>query len=64
MSDFFRGKKCEFCGRPAARAHFGRILCADSEECLSKARDTRECIGKTLGPGPVSKDDLLGKKKK
>lgn len=62
MSDFFRGKKCEICGKPATRGHFGRLLC-DSDECLCKARDTKECIGKSMTPGPVSKDDLLGRKK-
>lgn len=64
MSDFFRGKKCEICGKPATRGHFGRLLC-DSNECLSQARETRECIGKTLNPaGAVSKDELLKGKKK
>ena len=62
MSDFFRGRKCEICGKPATRGLFGLFLC-DSEECLCKARDSRECVGKTLKPGPVSKDELLGKKK-
>jgi hypothetical protein len=62
MSDFFRGKKCHICGKPATCGHFGLILC-DSDECLREARDTKECIGKTLKPaGPVSKDELLGKK--
>ncbi len=62
MSDFFRGKKCELCGSRATRGHFGRLLC-DSEKCLSEARETRECIGKTMTSGPVSRDELLGKKK-
>ena len=61
MGDFFRGRKCEICGKPATCAYFGRFLCG-SDECLDKARDNRECIGKTMGPGPVSKDQLLGKK--
>ena len=59
MGDFFKGKKCSICGRPATRAHFGRLLC-DSKECLDAARDSRECIGKTMGP--VSGKDLLKKK--
>lgn len=59
MSDFFKGKKCELCGKPATRGHFGRLLC-DSEECLCKARDTKECIGKTMKPGgTVSPQDLM-----
>ena len=64
MSDFFRGRKCEICGKPATRGHFGRFLC-DSEECLCKARDTKECIGKTMKPpgGAIGLDDLLNKKK-
>jgi hypothetical protein len=62
MSDFFRNKKCEICGKPATRGHFGRLLCG-SDECLCQARETKECIGKTMKPGPVSKDELLGKKK-
>lgn len=63
MSDFFKGKKCSVCGKPATRAHFGRLLC-DSPECLCEARETRECVGKTMKPGgPVSADELLGKKK-
>lgn len=58
MSDFFKGKKCSVCGKPATRGHFGLILC-DSEECLCTARDTKECVGKTLKPGPVSAKDLM-----
>lgn len=64
MSDFFRDKKCSVCGKPATRGHFGRILCG-SEECLRSARDTKECVGKTMKPagpvGPVSPKDLLKK---
>jgi hypothetical protein len=63
MSDFYRGKKCHICGKPATRGHFGVVLC-DSEKCLCEARDTRECIGKTMKPGPVSVDDLLKGMKK
>jgi hypothetical protein len=62
MSDFFRNRKCSVCGRPATRAHFGLFLC-DSEECLCTARDTKECAGKTMGPGPVSAKDLMKKGK-
>ncbi len=59
MSDFFKGKKCEICGKPATRAHFGRLLC-DSNECLCEARETKECIGKTMKPGgTVSAQDLM-----
>jgi hypothetical protein len=65
MSDFFKGRKCHICGKPATRSHFGVVLC-DSEECLSSARDTRECIGKTMKPpsGTVPLDDLIKKMKK
>ncbi|WP_230741286.1 hypothetical protein [Methanooceanicella nereidis] len=47
MSDFYKGKKCAICGKDATRAHFGRFLC-DSRECMDTARETRECVGKTL----------------
>ncbi len=64
MSDFFKGKKCEICGKLATRAHFGRLLC-DSNECLCEARETKECIGKTMEPpkGTVRLDDLVKGKK-
>ena len=64
MSNFFKGKKCEICGKQATRAHFGRLLC-DSEECLCQARETRECIGKTMKKpeGTIGLDELMGKKK-
>jgi hypothetical protein len=62
MSNFFREKKCQVCGKPATRAHFGRLLC-DSDECLGEARENKECVGKTINPHPVSADELLGKKK-
>jgi len=64
MSDFFRGKKCEICGKPATRGHFGRLLC-DSDRCLCEARETRECIGKTMKKpeGTIGLDELVGKKK-
>jgi len=38
--DFLKGRKCEFCGSPAARVNFARILC-DSEECVNRAFDER-----------------------
>jgi hypothetical protein len=41
---------------------FGRLRC-DSDKCLCEARETRECIGKTMTPGPVSADEPPGKKK-
>jgi hypothetical protein len=65
MSDFFKGKKCSICGKPATRAHFGLILC-DSEECLCQARDTKECVGKTMKPpaGTIRLDDLIKSGKK
>jgi hypothetical protein len=61
MSDFFRDRKCSVCGKPATCGYFGLFLC-DSDECLRTARDTRECEGKTMGPGPVSAKDLLKKR--
>lgn len=48
-SDFFRGKKCGICGKEATRALFGRYLC-DGEKCYWEARESRECIGKTMKP--------------
>jgi hypothetical protein len=47
MSDFYKGRKCDICGKDATRAHFGRFLC-DSDKCLSEARETKECIGKSI----------------
>jgi len=47
MSDFLKGKKCELCGKDATKAMFGRLLC-DDEECYWKARNSRECAGKTM----------------
>ncbi len=61
MSDFFKGKKCSICGKDATRAHFGRLLC-DSKECLDEARETKDCVGKTIKQEPVSGADLLKKK--
>lgn len=64
MSDFFKGRKCAVCGKPATRGHFGLFLC-DSEECLCQARDSKECAGKTMKPprGTIRLDDLLKNKK-
>ena len=61
MSDFFKGKKCSICGNDATCAHFGRFLC-DSKACIDEARETKDCVGKTIKSGPVSADDLLKKK--
>ena len=49
VSDFFKGKKCNICGKDATNATFGRYLC-DSRECYDKAREARsnECAGKTM----------------
>ena len=61
MSDFFKGKKCSICGKDATCAHFGRFLCG-SKACADEARESKECIGKTMSPqGPVSAKDLLRK---
>jgi hypothetical protein len=63
MSDFFQGKKCELCGKPATCAHFGRFLC-DDRKCMDSARETRECAGKTMKKpeGTVGLDELMKKR--
>ena len=38
--DFLTDKKCEFCGSPATRVNFARLLC-DKDECMDKAYDSR-----------------------
>lgn len=60
MSDFFRGKKCSICGKDATCAHFGKFLCG-SDDCMANARESRECAGKTMKPGPVSGNELMKK---
>lgn len=63
MSDFFKGKKCAVCGKDATCAHFGRFLCG-SKECMDEARETKDCVGKTMEPpkGTVRLDELTKKK--
>ena len=38
--DFLDNKVCAYCGNPAKRVNFARILC-DNDECLHKAMDDR-----------------------